>query len=284
VHRQPRVAVITGATGHPRLGHCLQSVQQQSYRNLEHMVVIDGQERAEAVHRQLGSARGTVDLCTVVLPYATGLNRWNAHRIYSAFPMLVDAGYVCFLDEDNTWQPDHVDSLMAALQETGESWAFALRNVCLQDGTPICADECESLGWLHPVFYDEQDYLVDASCYMLRRDLAVAVNQVWNRPARPPAGLRSADRYLFRTLVEKVSWGACTLRHTVNYSVGNRSDSVGAEMFLRGNALMQERHPRGLPWRAGRPTPPRSLPGLVSALSGSRAPVERTAGRRSPRP
>jgi hypothetical protein len=269
--RQSRVAVITGATGHPGLGRCLRSVQAQTYGNLEHVVVIDGRQRAAAALAALGPARsGPVEIHTVVLPHATGLDRWNAHRIYAAFPLLLDSGYVCFLDEDNSWEPDHVASLMDALRARDQPWAFALRNVCRQDGTLIARDECESLGWLHPVFYDDADYLVDTSCYLLRRDVAEAVNHVWNRPARPPGGLRPADRTLFRTLVQRVAWGACTLRHTVNYAVGNRPDSVGGPMFLRGNRIMHRRYPGGLPWTLRPAVPPGALPGLPSVRGDGR--------------
>jgi hypothetical protein len=255
------VAVITGATGHPRLGRCAISVQNQTFANLEHIVVIDGQERAAAAMDQIAPARaGRVPLHVAMLPYPTGLNRWNAHRIYGSFPMLASASHVCFLDEDNWWEPHHVASLAAALDATREPWAFSLRNIYLQDGTFIARDECESLGWLHAVFYNDTDFLVDTSCYMIRRDIAIALSPVWNRPARPPGGLTPADRTLFRMLVENYSWGACTLQHTVNYSVGNRTDSVGADLFVRGNRAMRSRYPDGLPWTLRTPVPGGQLP------------------------
>lgn len=37
-------------------------------------------------------------------------------------------------------------------------------------------------------------------------------------------------------------------RHTVNYTVGNRPDSVRAGYFLRGNQVMRQAYPGGLPW------------------------------------
>jgi hypothetical protein len=37
-------------------------------------------------------------------------------------------------------------------------------------------------------------------------------------------------------------------RYTLNYSVGNRADSVQAAMFLEGNRQMMERYPDGMPW------------------------------------
>jgi hypothetical protein len=42
--------------------------------------------------------------------------------------------------------------------------------------------------------------------------------------------------------------GVCTRRHSENYSVGNRPDSVNGQFFLRGNEVMRKRYPDGLPW------------------------------------
>lgn len=82
---------------------------------------------------------------------------------------------------------------MAAVTRQGAPWGFALRKICHQDGRFITYDECESLGHLHDVFYDPRDHLVDANCYLIRRDVAVRVAPLWNRPARPPGGLTPDD-------------------------------------------------------------------------------------------
>ena len=43
------VTVVTAATGHEKLVNCLRSVQRQSHAQVEHVVVVDGQEWHERV-------------------------------------------------------------------------------------------------------------------------------------------------------------------------------------------------------------------------------------------
>ena len=42
----------------------------------------------------------------------------------------------------------------------------------------------------------------------------------------------------------------CNLRHTVNYTVYDRSDSVSAKFFHIGNEVMRKKYPAGLPWES----------------------------------
>jgi glycosyltransferase involved in cell wall biosynthesis len=248
---QPSLSVITAATGHVRLGRCLASVQAQTYEALEHLVVIDGPERLEAVRtvvEALDPLRHRIEI--VQLPYATGKNRWNGHRIYAAFSFLSNSDFVAFLDEDNWLEPNHFQALMAAVALQQAAWGFALRKICHQDGRFIAYDQCESLGHLHTVFYDRQERLVDTNCYLIRRDVAIRFAPLWNRQARPPGGLKPADRALCQALLENYPDPACSGVFTVNYAVGNRPDSVTGAFFVEGNRRMRARYPNGLPWSA----------------------------------
>jgi glycosyltransferase involved in cell wall biosynthesis len=248
---EPLVTILTGCTGHPGLRRCVQSVLRQQHSNFEHLLVIDGPEREAAVRSRLAQLTNDSRQHVIVLPYVTGKDRWNGHRIYGAFPSIARGEYICYLDEDNFWESSHLSGLLKALNDNEEVWGFSLRNICLQDGTFVTRDECESLGFLHAVFYDDKDFLVDTSCYIIRRDIAVELCGVWNRPARPPAGQAPADRTLYRRLSHEYSRGACTRCYTVNYCVGNRNDSVAAAAFILGNRTMRERYSDRLPWEVG---------------------------------
>jgi Glycosyl transferase family 2 len=243
-----RITVITAATGHPSLGRCLASVQEQTWGDVEHWVVIDGREREEAVRGAIATVRARPkSLEVMVLPFATGKENWNGHRIYGATPFLCNSEFVAYLDEDNWFEPDHLETLMTEIASRRARWGFALRTIRGPTGRLICDDNCESLGPLHPVFNNSHDFLIDTSCYLLSCDVAVQFSFSWYRRTGSP-GVLSADRTLCRMLMEHGPASATNRRHTVNYSIGNRPESVSADFFLEGNRAMKARYPRGMPW------------------------------------
>lgn len=246
---QDTVTVVTAAIGHRNLLKNLASVQQQTYRRVEHFVVIDGLEHRRQVEATIAELPETSQpLQVIVLPHATGKDRWCGHRIYGAMSFLVNSEFVCYLDEDNWFEPDHVESLVAVIQATESKWGFSLRNIVDENGQFIAPDLCESLGNLHPVFNAPGVHLVDTSCYMLRREVAVQFAPAWYGQTRPGRGAMERDRLVCKTLLEECPQVCSTRRHTLNYTVGNRPDSVKAGFFLRGNEVMRRKYPGGLPW------------------------------------
>lgn len=241
------VTVITATTGNPQLGRCLQSVQQQTFEQLKHFIVPDGIQHRDKVHeaiKSLGDLRR--NFCVMTLPYPTGKFGWCGHRIYAAVSVLCNTEFVCFLDDDNWFEPDHVASLFAEIRAAKAAWGFSLRRIFDADGNFVAPDNCESLGSLHPTYMDDNDRLIDTNCYMLHRDVAVTAAPTWYGPARP-RGI-GADRVVTRFLLTNFPRSCCTHRHTVNYTAGSNSDSVRPQFFLDGNLKMQQRYPDGLPW------------------------------------
>lgn len=243
------VCVITGATGHPNLAKCIRSVQAQTAADVEHLVVIDGSERAAAVNVALAALSSRERLKTIELPHATGKNGWGGHRINGAMPAIAMSEYVCWLDEDNWIDPDHVTTLMASAAETQAGWSFALRNLVNSAGEFIARDDCESLGNLHATWIDPSTHHVDTNCYLLHRDLAIRTSSIWNRPGRHTGQPRMGpDRMLCNVLLKLAPTVKSTRRHTVHYAVGSQPGSVPLKFFLDGNADMRKRFPDGLPW------------------------------------
>jgi len=239
------VTVITAHGGNPLLARCVDSVAAQTHTSIQHLVVADGphawaQARAVVAPH---AARGRVDL--IELPYQTGRDRWNGHRIYGAGTFIAKGEYLAFLDDDNTLAPGHIEQCLAVCR-SGRQWSYALRNIVDREHRFVCRDDCESLGrW--PTVLGEQDYLVDVNCYFLPRLLAVQIAPLWfNRSNQP--GQLGADRMICRALRQVAPDFDCTYRYSVDYLAGNTDQSVTAEFFLRGNALMLERHGGSLPW------------------------------------
>lgn len=157
-------------------------------------------------------------------------------RIYGAAPWLVDAPLVSFLDDDNELDPAHIESLATTLGSAdGKAvWAYSLRQIIDQDGKFVVNDTCESLGGLSHTCLGPGDHLVDTSCYLLPRQLAVDACACWNSPFRGAAaeGRLETDRALATTLLTNVPW-VCTRQHTVKYRIGSSERSVQADFFLK---------------------------------------------------
>ncbi|MFZ7343944.1 glycosyltransferase, partial [Avibacterium volantium] len=162
------------------------------------------------------------------------------HPSYGAGLFLAKGDWICFLDEDNWFLPDHIANFVSILQHQNDTnfWAYALRNIVDQKGNFICQDNCESLGaWLGVGGY----HLVDTNCYFLPRHLALQFGELFYRPIM--------DRPLCQGLLQQPAKIYCTGEYTVNYRLGNRADSVKAEFFLQGNKIMASRYASPFLWQ-----------------------------------
>jgi hypothetical protein len=262
----PSVVVITASVGRPALRRCAKSVQMQHYANVRHLVVVDGPDHSAGATRALADVSGVKQLDLLVLPQNTGHSHHFGYRIYGALPLLADDDVVCYLDEDNWFEPEHVTSGIGAMVTTGASWAYALRNICSDDGEQICADDCDSLGYW-PKFatmlpdgeletdeaarHRRYPNLVDSSCYFLPRRIACMMAPLWQA--------LHADSVVPSFLVKRYA-GVCSGNSTVNYALGGGSGTT-AEWFTEGNERLRALYgPAQLPWRR---KPQRLAPGII---------------------
>ena len=227
-----RVAVITPTIGGPHLREAVRSVQMQTLPRVEHWIVVDGREHEDAVRACLAEFAGKRPVHVLVLPKNTGGGGWNGHRIYGAMPWIVDAPYVAYLDEDNAFEASHVEHLASRIRATGASWAHSLREIVGPDGSHVCFDNVESLGALRHTCLSPDDRLVDTSCLVLRRDVAIRTSTAWDVRARE-VGKREADRELTARLLTEYPDVVVSARHSVKYRVGSGPRSVAASFFER---------------------------------------------------
>ena len=236
----PSVTVITPTTCRPSVIQAIQSVKNQTYDKVTHFIVFDGPEQfSDKIYDHIRPKD-----FALVLPENTGANNFNGHRIYAAVSYLINTDYVAFLDEDNWYEPNHIESLVTAVQPNShrDGWAWARRNIVDELGNFICKDECESLGSDRNVFCTEtkSDYLVDVSCFFMNIRQAISVSPFWYRKARAENTM-PADRSITRFLLEHCPFRQWSGEYSVNYRVGSRYDSVQSEFFIQGNAKMKEK-------------------------------------------
>lgn len=251
---KPLVTVITASTAKPYLKRCIESVVNQSYTNVRHLIFIDGEEAQDRLDDDYLLSHAVINpkVDIVSLPFSIGKDRWNGHRMYGAGTYIADGDYVIFLDDDNTLDKEHILQCYNALQDSGieegkPRWSYSLRKIVDIDGNFLCNDDCESLGnWAsvcHP-----QDYFVDVNCYFLPKNMAVWVSPIWYRKFREP-GQPEVDRLLCHKLRSAVA-GTCTGYYSINYAVASNSQlSVRPEFFENGNKMMSDRYNGVYPWR-----------------------------------
>ena len=237
---KPLVTVITPTTGAHYLRQAIESVQHQTYSRIQHLVVVDGEHP-----KAIPILQDYPHLDVIKLPYATGVDRFNGHRIYGASIYLARGDYICFLDEDNWFDPNHIESLVNLTTEN--SWSYSLRKIVDSDGKYICNDDCESLG-MWPSFLNEQDYFVDVGCFFLPKAFALQTSPIWYRKAREP-NVPEVDRYLTAVLRNNNLTCQTNGLYTLNYRAGNTALSVQSSFFMHGNKIMEQRYNGELPWK-----------------------------------
>jgi len=225
---QPLVTIITPTMGKQYLNQAIESVREQSYPNIQHLVIADGIDISLSL---------TESVDFMKLPYNVGADRYNGHRIYGAFTYIAKGELICFLDDDNWLDRDHIKSLVEVINQ-GYEWAYSLRKIVDTNGIFICNDECESLGNIKNIFGKN---FVDVNCYLLPRMIAVNMSPVWFRKFREP-GQIEIDQAMINFLLENGYKFNSNNQYSVNYRVGNTNLSVSKDFFLNNNLRFQKKN------------------------------------------
>lgn len=243
-----KIAIVTPTIGSNFLSKCVESVDKQTYQDLTHYIFWDGKEHWSKIRNTLeGSSRTR----NIQLEENVGKG-WYGHRVYASCSFLVNADAIVYLDEDNWIEPTHIEKLVSALK--CQDWAYSLRKIYDKDGNYLCNDNCESLGkW--PVFFNDQVRHIDTSCYIVRRDVALAVGHAWY-------GQWGADRQFFSTVAKHFPRYTCSGEYTLCYRLDGNPNSVKHEFFDQGNLVMSNRYNGVFPWNKEQPlsqVPPATL-------------------------
>lgn len=231
------VTVITPSTLSPKLIDAIDSVSNQTYGNIKHLVVVDGEE-----HMSKMPSLARKNLKFMTLPWNTGANGLNGQRIYASIPHIINSDYVFFLDDDNWYEPNHVKSLVEMIETQNLDWAHSLRKIYTADKQFIADDNCESLGkWPIYTTHEKPQYLVDTSAFAFTRKFIQATCHIWH------ANHFSCDRIYFYSIFERSKWSTNT-EHTLCYRVDSGPMSVSGNFFIEGNKKQLEHYKGQLPW------------------------------------
>ncbi len=238
-----KVAVVTPTIGTKFLPKCIDSIQNQTYDDLTHYIFLDGEEHFSNIMLYGIDKDKKKKIKCIGIQENVGKG-WYGHRVYAACSFLVNADIICYLDEDNWFEPDHVERLVKVIQQ-GNDWAFSLRKIYDKKENFICEDNCESLGkW--PVYFNENTYHIDTSSFAVKRDVAVNIGHAWY-------GQWGADRQFFHNLARHFPKFDCSNAHTLCYRLDGNPNSVKPEFFEEGNKINQQKYNGTFPWKKEKP-------------------------------
>lgn len=233
--------VIIPTTGDEIVSTAIKSVLHQTVET-DLLLVCDGEkfkDNVETIVSEFHDER--INVC--YLPYNTGGGGFYGHRIMAAFAHLIPHNHVLFLDQDNWYESNHVETCIKELTEYKFDYVYSLRRICNVDGEYVCDDNCESLGrW--PVWVNKEAFLVDTSSFCYKTDFFRQVSHIWDYGW-------GADRRFFTILKENYKHKnfGCTGKYTLNYRCGGNEGSVQPEFFIQGNAQMKQLYGDKYPWQ-----------------------------------
>lgn len=237
-----KALVITPTTGAPELEDAIASVKKQTMK-CDHLVIVDGQEFSREAGFAIARADQEKTVIKTVLPFNTGANGFYGHRVMAGFSHLVNHDYILFLDQDNWYDPSHVESLVDEITKYKFDWAYSLRKVYNKDKKYVCEDDCESLGrW--PVWVNDEAHLIDSSSYCFSLSFLRSVGHLWDFGW-------GADRRFYTIVKDQIKHNnyGCTGLSTLNYRLGGNEGSVTGDFFIDGNKKMEEKYAGKYPWR-----------------------------------
>lgn len=228
------VGIIIPTTGNPIVFDAIKSAVSQTYDNVKVYLVVDGEEYSNIFF----NIKDHDKMVVYYLPENTGKNGQNGHRIYSAFSFLINTDYICYLDQDCFYEPNHIEECVKLLEKQCLDWCYSLRNIVNHSGEFICQDNCEALGRYNPNF---EYNLVDTNCYFLKTQIAQLVSPYF-------IGTFGHDRRYWNVLENNFKNFNDTGKHTVNYRLGGSGNSLTPEFFLGWNKITDQKYNGKYPW------------------------------------
>lgn len=194
----PKVAIVTPYhdVSLQQLEQCHQSVLAQTVPCI-HVLVADGHPEPRV---------GDWDVDHVVLPVCHADIGSTPRLIgcYHAIGLGVDA--VAFLDADNWYQPDHIETLMDCRESNGAGFVSSSRLLCRLDGTTM-----------GPCPITDPDRFIDTSCMLFGREAFYLLHH-W--ALMPRYAHLIGDRVMLHHVRESGIVRCHSEKHTVCYRCG----------------------------------------------------------------
>ena len=220
------VAVVTATIGRDSLQQTIESVKAQTYP-CKHYVFWDG----VPVPADIEYGWTINSIC---LPVKTGGNGIMNGGILSASAYLVQEELICWLDDDNMFEPNHIEELVNAKQD--KPVAHSLRTLLNPDGTFYDYDDFESIG--------RYSGFIDLNCLLMDRKVAAGIAPLWYNTT---GSLMIGDRYVSKWIFDNNVPLGESGKYTVNYKLNEQRDL--RSWLFEGNIKSRAKYAGELPWR-----------------------------------
>jgi hypothetical protein len=147
------VAVVMTTVLRPSIERAVESIYRQDFAGrIQLMIGVDKASAAGAdLDALLGRRPDRLSAVVLALPYSTSVRHGGVHpatdggSLRAILTFMANARYVAYLDDDNSWEPDHLSGVMQAIQ--GKVWAYARRMLIDETtGQELCVDRWDSVG------------------------------------------------------------------------------------------------------------------------------------------
>jgi hypothetical protein len=165
--------------------------------------VLIGVDKAAASDDELEAALAKrpnhVSAIVLALPYSTSIRHGGLHpatdggSLRSMLCFMANARYVAFLDDDNSWEPEHLAGVMRAIE--GKVWAYAQRMLIDETtGEALAVDRWDSVG-VDAGRFAAAGGMVDPNCLLIDK---IAAARALGRWSEGPAD--TSDRSFFAAI------------------------------------------------------------------------------------
>jgi hypothetical protein len=230
------VAVIIPTTLRPSLLRAARSVFRQDLgERFQLLIGIDAALGEPAVLEAVkAECPPHVTLTVLDLGYSTSVRHGGFYpnsfsgSLRTILSYAADSQYVTYLDDDDWWEPDHLSSLLEAVD--GRDWAFSYRwLVDRETGWTICRDEWDSIGPWRGINKDRFGGFCCPSTLIMNKNSCHFIFPHWSLAAFADGG--GEDRLVFDE-IKDANW-ASTGKYSCFYemSVKTQSDPHHAQQF-----------------------------------------------------
>jgi hypothetical protein len=216
------VGVVMPSLLRPELPRALRSIYDQDFKGrIQITIGVDVAEgRLDHYESAFAERPDNVSIVILTLPYSTSARHGGVHHaldggsLRSILGYMANAQHVAFLDDDNTYLPNHISLLHDAIQ--GRVWSAGQR-ILVDEVTEehLGVDVWDSTG-PNKGRFKEHGGFVDTNCLMVDKMRIGSALGNWSHAGTGKPGL-TADRTFFRSLAGGKY--AIVLRPTVLYRI-----------------------------------------------------------------
>lgn len=216
------VGVVMPSLLRPELPRALNSIYEQDFKGrIQIAIGVDvAQGRLDDFESVFAARPDNVSILILTLPYSTSARHGGVHHaldggsLRSILGYAVNAQHVAFLDDDNTYLPNHISLLRKAIE--GRVWSSGQRILVDEDTDEhLAVDIWDSVGPGRGRFKEKGGF-IDTNCLMVDKLRIGSALGNWSHAGTGQPGL-TADRTFFRSLAGGTY--AMVMRPTVLYRI-----------------------------------------------------------------